>query len=267
LDILTPHTTDKDLLHSVIPIINKLKTINHDPLKIEPSLDTLDFYVLNRKQGYSQRLRYYFQNGLLYSSRIIVADIQNRAPITWSYQKKTILARSEYIYVIRHDVTPNSARVSYDNNTSHFFTSHDSVYAVVYKNIIRGNFGRIWDHRDAVYVDRRGSVIDATKQKSVIGMGPYINFLLQRVSKFIPETKVPTKDVLPLVAHLISGSLSPKTLFTQLSSSDYIQQYRIELECKDKKYHQDGAYICSQLEYNLAKAHIPFAVASSRKIS
>lgn len=261
----------EDLLSSASEISNLLRetsTSGGFRVKWEPTLEILDFYAFYPDLEISQRVRYYFQNNLLSSARIITADISPRQCVYWKYNDLKIPARSEHVYVIRESENGQAAK-TINPNTDSFIAINKYLYAIVFKHVVRGNFGnsRMWDHRKAVYKNGDEKETDATCRHAVLGMGPYIAFSIQEVQKAIFSGNVNTLKIRKEVEKIKSNKISPKECYQTMSDGVSEPEYTIiEIECRGEENRAEGAFIYKQVGDRFTEAKINYSILEERKI-
>ena len=265
----SPATTEK-----LLNLITNLRTSDGSFVQKEPLLETLDIYTVYPREKFTQRMRYYFHNNLLVSGRIITVGPQEERKNTWQYNKEVIPVRPECVFVVRADSQINEEQQTLIKlNTKRFFFAHKIINALVYKKVIRGNFGdkTKWDHREAVWIDELGRKRNATQEKFILGIGPYLNFALQIINLISFPQPLDSRKVLLLVQKLIDRQLDPKSCFEILTNAFRSQNYyQIEIEAKGIKNQHEGAFVAHQLigKHQLfEQAGIDYALVKERKIN
>lgn len=250
--ITSPHV-NLDLLSQHL---SSLQTTRGEAARVEPPLITLDFYEINRTNLFTNRLRLYFQAGLLVSTRAIIADLQPRNPMPWLQGDFSANARSELIFLTRNDEDP-------ENSLDSFFSRNQTIDVIILKLLKRINFGEelMWDHRRA----QSQTQIDLTQTQSVLGMGPYIALCLQEVYIHPLSNPLTAKQATKQILPLLSDS-SRLTRDYQVGSP----QFKIELEAKG----DDNQIIAADLAAKIfaphgifRKAGLSFALSLHRKVT
>lgn len=246
-------------------------------INFEDLIRTLDIYVV--RDGISQRLRYYLgEEGVVQSSRIITAVGDGSSLVPWFLEDPRVAARQECVWVEREDAEDDERGVSerVKHFTEMFFRRHKDfghVSALVYKKVIRGNFGEktMWSHRRAKVIGKRGETIDAFATDAVMGMGDYLNFALQEVQKY-SSMPLELSIVLPKVLEVARGVKTPEEFFRDLTNTEPLIQpiIRVEIECKGKHFQEvEGPLLTHELisfGQILAMNKIKFKIAQGRKI-
>ncbi len=168
----------------------------------------------------------------------------------------------------------NDAKEQVASAKNSFFETHSTIQAVVYKQVMRGNFGHstMWDHRGAVYQDSYGEMVNATEKHSAIGMSSYISFSKQKIMKTEFSRSLSTEGVSTLIEYMLNGKFSPRETYSQLiaheKNKSITPHFRIEIETNN--YLKEASSIAHQLigtKGIFNQANIDFAISSSRKIS
>lgn len=242
-----------------------------------PIISTLDIYVV--REGISQRLRYYLdEGGRVQSSRIITAVGDGSSSRQWFSEDPKVVARQECVLVEREDTYKDeqdkTARIKH--NTRMFFNRHKDfgvVSALVYKRVLRGNFGEktMWSHKHAAIRGDLGEESDVFETDAVLAMGDYLNFVLQEVRKF-SSTSLVLDMVLLEALKVVEGIISPERFFKDLTRTEPLisPSIRIEIECKGDHFQNvEGPLLTHELISPgriLATNHIGWKIAQGRKI-
>lgn len=262
-------------LEYLVGILSGLKLSDRTPVKFERPARTLDIYVV--ENGVSQRMRYYFEDTKLASSRTITVAGDGNGHVNWFQGGRVALARRECVYVEREDVQPGeNALAKVKDNTAKFIGRHKGrgVTAVILKNIVRGNFGErtMWSHRRAV-LDGNGTGDDPNlfESDAVIGMGPFLNLAVQSIRRIDLPQAVGLEKIAPFMEELSSSGVLPDNIYQIFPHIPIGSAHRIEIECKGDEFEQvQGPYIVHQLVSPgqlLRVNHIGFDIARGRKVA
>lgn len=269
IDIAPSSEEDFTRLFSLI-FDGGLSLSNGKTIVKEPEVETIDFYVLKPELNISERLRCYFQGGKYTANRTIVADLQDRKNIEWHAGDYKVEARSECVFILRESGKGNAVK-DFENNWKDFFSRNKSITHIVYKKLHRGNFGEecIWDHRNA-YCKSGSSIIDITQEESIIGMGDFISFSGQCVSKHQFSRRKSYGEFAELSEVLKRSLISPRDFYQSLTGDTGSRAFRIEVEARGEKFKPETAYLAKQLldqDGFLSRAGVPYSVSQDRKIS
>ena len=184
--------------------------------------------------------------------------------------------KDECVFVERVDAGDNGGNglAGIQKGTNVFVTRHHGgISVLVHKQVTRGNFGekRMWDHRPATFTDENGRRVNATEELSVLGMGPYISFSVQKghIAR-LPSTAPVLRGFLnPTLGSLIECRVDDEECFKLLvgNGMQTILFVRIEIEVRGEEHTNNAAHIASSVIDALQKEGIEYKFGTKRKVS
>ena len=240
-------------LGKAVEIGRGLKLTNGTDIEMEPEGETVDFYQLGLDYGITRRMRCYLAGGGVRSVRIIVADVERRPQKEWRCDGFAVAARSDGVYVVREDMASGQdlgeGKIQVLTKRMAKPEEKSGIAVVVYKRVVKGNFGRVsmWDHRRAV-LEQGKFAEDATESLGIWGMGPYIVVAVQEVWMHHPDGGIPF-DEMPNVLGKLAAGVAEKCFRDLVSKREWNQtkMIRFEIECRGKQWEREGAEVARQL--------------------
>lgn len=252
-------------------VLKSVHTSNRSKVLFNPSMESVDFYVIDNGNKVSQRLRISFLGGQVHSCRTITIVGNHPEIEVLERDGESFSLRKECVFIEREDMQrQNQNTQEFRRFVEDFFEKHKKgnrqIHAVVSKS---SRYAKVpddmdWHHVKAV---KKDTGADLTNTESIYGMSPYLNLVIQEVIKALDLERSSIDFVKKIALYLLNGQYSPEAFIVDNLGENHQKIKRIELEYRGDQLKREAVHLLHQITSALKQSNLSFEQIRHRKIN